>query len=95
MGFTRRELLMRIGQAGGYSAAFLAMQGIGLMEASASAPTKVEAAAGSGRGIKVVVLGGGIAGLVAAYELRELGYECTVLEARHRPGGRRFRRRLQ
>jgi monoamine oxidase len=81
---------MRIGQAGGYSAAFLAMQGIGLMEASASAPTKVEAAPGSGRGIKVVVLGGGIAGLVAAYELRELGYECTVLEARHRPGGRNW-----
>jgi len=90
MGFTRRELLMRIGQAGGYSAAFLAMQGIGLMEASASAPTKVEAAPGSGRGIKVVVLGGGVAGLVAAYELRELGYECTVLEARHRPGGRNW-----
>ena len=90
MGLTRRELLMRIGQAGGYSAAFLAMQGIGLMEASASAPTKVEAAPGSGRGIKVVVLGGGIAGLVAAYELRELGYECTVLEARHRPGGRNW-----
>ena len=90
MGLTRRELLMRIGQAGGYSAAFLAMQGIGLMEASASAPTKVEAAPGSGRGMKVVVLGGGIAGLVAAYELRELGYECTVLEARHRPGGRNW-----
>src|SRR5580698_6925599 len=90
MGLTRRELLMRIGQAGGYSAAFLAMQGIGLMEASASAPTKVEAAPGSGRGSKVVVLGGGVAGLVAAYELRELGYECTVLEARHRPGGRNW-----
>jgi monoamine oxidase len=44
----------------------------------------------SGRGNKVVVLGGGIAGLVAAYELRKAGYECTVLEARSRPGGRNW-----
>ena len=38
-----------------------------------------------GKGVKVVLLGGGIAGLVAAYELR-LGYECTVLEAREQTG---------
>ena len=48
----------------------------------------IEAAAGSGKGVKVVVLGGGIAGLVSAYELKKLGYEVTVLEARDRPGGR-------
>ena len=30
----------------------------------------------------------GIAGLVSAYELRKAGFECTVLEARERPGGR-------
>jgi monoamine oxidase len=40
--------------------------------------------------VKVAILGAGIAGLVAAYELRELGYECTVLEARSRPGGRNW-----
>jgi monoamine oxidase len=28
--------------------------------------------------VKVVILGGGIAGLVSAYELQALGYECTV-----------------
>jgi monoamine oxidase len=28
--------------------------------------------------------------LVAAYELRALGYECTVLETRQRPGGRNW-----
>ncbi len=90
MGFTRRDFLTRVGQAGGYSAAFLAMQGIGLMEARAAAPEPLSAAPGSGKGVKVVVLGGGIAGLVAAYELRALGYECTVLEARERPGGRNW-----
>ncbi|MFF7196312.1 flavin monoamine oxidase family protein [Streptomyces sp. NPDC008079] len=39
---------------------------------------------------KVVVLGGGIAGLTTAYELGKAGYDCTVLEARDRPGGRNF-----
>jgi monoamine oxidase len=37
---------------------------------------------------KVVVLGGGIAGLATAYELGKAGYDCTVLEARDRVGGR-------
>ncbi|MFI6240993.1 flavin monoamine oxidase family protein [Micromonospora sp. NPDC050795] len=36
----------------------------------------------------MVVLGGGIAGLTTAYELGKAGYHCTVLEARHRVGGR-------
>jgi monoamine oxidase len=90
MGITRRDFLTRVGQAGGYSAAFLTMQGLGLIEASAAAIKSVEAATDSGKGTKVVILGGGIAGLVAAYELRSLGYECTLLEARERPGGRNW-----
>ena len=44
----------------------------------------------TGKGVTVVILGGGIAGLVAAYEMCELGYDCTVLEARSRPGGRNW-----
>lgn len=36
----------------------------------------------------IVVLGAGLAGLTAAYELQKLGYTCTILEARHRAGGR-------
>ena len=90
MGITRRDFLMRVGRAGGYSAAFLSMQGLGLIEANASPLDSVRAATGSGKGTKVVILGGGIAGLVAAYELRALGYECTLLEARERPGGRNW-----
>ena len=81
---------MRVGQAGGYSAAFLTMQGLGLIEAGAESPKSISASSDSGKGTKVVVLGGGIAGLVAAYELRALGYECTLLEARDRPGGRNW-----
>ncbi|HEX5703681.1 MAG TPA: FAD-dependent oxidoreductase [Pyrinomonadaceae bacterium] len=37
---------------------------------------------------KVIIIGGGIAGLAAGYELTQLGHQVTILEARARPGGR-------
>jgi monoamine oxidase len=37
---------------------------------------------------KVVIIGAGLAGLCAAYELKGLGYDVTVYEARDRVGGR-------
>jgi len=39
-------------------------------------------------GKRVLILGGGIAGLVAAFELKRQGHEPLVLEAQHRVGGR-------
>jgi monoamine oxidase len=45
----------------------------------------------SGRGAAhVVILGAGIAGLTCAYELGKAGYQCTLLEAQPRVGGRNF-----
>jgi monoamine oxidase len=41
-----------------------------------------------GRSQKVIVVGAGIAGLIAALELMNAGHDVTVLEARMRPGGR-------
>ncbi len=87
MRISRREFLVRVGHAGGFGAAFLAMQQLGLMPLAEAAP-RLDTAPGAGSGVRVAILGAGIAGLVAAYEMKALGYECTVLEARTRPGGR-------
>jgi monoamine oxidase len=85
---TRRDFLMRVGEAGGFGAAFATMQSLGLMPMAASAASAPDLPADAGKGVKVVVLGGGIAGLVAAYEMGKAGFQCTVLEAQDRPGGR-------
>jgi monoamine oxidase len=37
---------------------------------------------------RVIIIGGGIAGLVAAFELMRQGHEPLILEAQHRVGGR-------
>jgi monoamine oxidase len=87
MGLTRRVFLQRMAQFGGYSAAFAAMQTLGLIPAVGLSDLP-ELPADFGKGKKIVILGAGIAGLASAYELRKAGFECIVLEARSRPGGR-------
>lgn len=88
MGISRRAFLDSVGRAGGYGALFVTMTGMGLLAAPKAYAGPPNLPAGSGKGVKVAILGAGIAGLVAAYELRKAGYEVTVLEAQDRPGGR-------
>jgi len=89
MSLTRRQFLMRAGQAGGYGTAFVLMQSLGLLPVPAAAESEPLRLV-DGKGARVVILGGGIAGLVAAYELGKAGWSCTILEARRRPGGRNW-----
>src|SRR6266704_1458337 len=87
---TRRAFLMQVGQVGGFGAAYVMMQSLGLLPLPEAAASKVRLAEGSGQGKHVVILGAGIAGMVAAWELQKAGYRCTILEARSRPGGRNW-----
>lgn len=98
-GTSRRGFLRAVGVTGGAGALFATMGALGLAPTAAYAREKeapfVPPARGdftlqgrSGRPAKVVVIGGGIAGLASAYELGKAGYDCTVLEARDRVGGR-------
>jgi monoamine oxidase len=89
MSGTRREFLQQVGSVGGYRATYLTMQAMGLLSTAAMAePLTLQK--GEAHGTKVVILGAGIAGLSAAYELGKAGYDCTILEARDRVGGRNW-----
>jgi monoamine oxidase len=88
MALTRRQFLSKVGMAGGYGAAFTLMQSLGLLPVPEANAQAVKPR--NGKGTKVVILGGGIAGLVAAWEMGKLGYDCTLLEARKRVGGRNW-----
>jgi len=88
MALTRRALLEQIGRVGGVGAAYMAMETLGLAIPTPAGAENFQLPKASGGGRSVVVLGAGIAGLVAAYELRRAGYRVTVLEARDRIGGR-------
>jgi monoamine oxidase len=57
---------------------------------AASEASMLQLPEGSGKGKSVVILGAGIAGLVAAWELRKAGYDFVILEARGRAGGRNW-----
>jgi monoamine oxidase len=85
---SRRELLSMIGVAAGGAAMYQAMNSLGLAaESSYRGPIDLQ---GAPRGASVLILGAGIAGLVAAYELRNAGYQVQVLEYNARAGGRNW-----
>ena len=69
------------------SLAYEAMTALGLLAAPSQTSVNL---VGRVSGVRVVILGAGLSGMAAAYELGKAGFDCRLLEARGRPGGRVF-----
>ena len=93
---SRRNFLQAVGASTSAGVMFATMGAVGLAPSAAAQPRpqswtppgRSDFALTGRSAKKVVVVGGGPAGLATAYELRKAGYQVTVLEARHRVGGR-------
>jgi monoamine oxidase len=83
---TRRDFVMKVGQIGG--CAFTALSALGFVTKARGAGPELSGLPPVTPGRKVVIMGAGIAGLTAAYELGKLGIDSIVLEPRGVPGGR-------
>jgi monoamine oxidase len=87
---SRRRFLRLVARAGGTRALYATMVQLKLLPVPAAYAGPPQLPPASGEGVRVLVLGAGIAGMTAAYELGRAGYACSVLEARARPGGRNW-----
>ncbi|BAT58181.1 flavin-dependent L-tryptophan oxidase RebO precursor [Variibacter gotjawalensis] len=83
---SRRNLLAMIGTTAGSAAMYHAMTTLGFAQES---PFRGEPRlSGAPKGSSVLILGAGLAGMVAALELRKAGYKVQILEYREKAGGR-------
>jgi monoamine oxidase len=85
---TRRRFLEQVGLAGGSAALYETMTALGLIHLPEAWAGPPELPQGSGTGKSVVILGAGIAGMTAAYELTRANYTCQIIELTDRAGGR-------
>src|ERR1700738_1283669 len=85
---SRRDPERMIGVAAGSTAMYHAMSSLGFAADSPyRGPVDLQ---GTPKGASVLILGAGIAGMTAAYELRNAGYTVQVLEYNSRAGGRNW-----
>jgi monoamine oxidase len=84
---TRRRFIHLVGRHAGAAALYSTFDAMGVLASPPPRPISRPLAKNSAD-LRIVVLGAGIAGMAAAYELMKAGCRCTVLEARDRPGGR-------
>jgi len=84
---TRRQFLWWLGRAGGSVAG--AMIALKIARAEAQPAFRLDGQAPAKRR-RVLILGAGVSGMCVAHELGKLGYDCLILEARARPGGRNW-----
>ncbi len=88
MPITRRTLLDKIARLGGAAAVYETLTAWDFLRPPQAMAQAFELPRESGRGRSVLILGAGVAGVCAAYELDRAGYDCTILEASSRAGGR-------
>src|ERR1700735_2721782 len=85
---SRRKLSRLSGVTAGNAAMYRAMSSLGLAaESPYRGPIDLR---GAPRGASVLILGAGMAGMTAAYEMRNAGYQVQVLEYNARAGGRNW-----
>jgi monoamine oxidase len=88
MTMTRRNLLGAMARLGGAGAVAETLAVWDFLKAPPALGAGLDLPKDSGAGKRVAILGAGVAGLCAAYELDRAGYDCVVLEASRRIGGR-------
>src|SRR5712691_860740 len=88
MTMTRRGLLGAMARLGGAGAAYETLAALDFLQPPPVLAAGLALPKESGSGKTVAILGAGVAGLCAAYELDRAGYDCVVLEASRRIGGR-------
>jgi monoamine oxidase len=88
MPITRRNLLGAMARLGGAGAVYETLAAWEFLQPPPAQAAQLDLPSDSGAGKTVAILGAGVAGLCAAYELDRAGYDCIVLEASRRLGGR-------
>src|SRR5262245_20928014 len=88
MAMTRRKLIGAMARLGGAGAAYETLAAWDFLQPPAAKAESLDLPKDSGAGRTVVILGAGVAGLCAAFELDRVGYDCIILEASLRLGGR-------